>query len=346
MLTTAQRIKLATAGPVPATRAFVANRLDNSISAYNIENTASMTFVSELTDATNLPAVRALAIDKPNRRLWAGSNAGLVAVNIANPASMAVLGGFTAVLNVRSVALDLARERAFILHESNGVFRSVNISNPASPTSVHALTLQSGGEGSVFSVALDLANNVAYVMTNDMIGVTKISAVDISNPASMSVLSSVNLTGSSTVTGGIGLHPNGQTLYVSYGAGRVAIVNTTNPASISQTYSHTGLFTNGNAGAVSYLAGDMLLVNASGDSVMRSIDISNPASPSTLDTESGTNFTGTTGHAIDPFNNNIFATGETNDRLTSLSRSGGTMTVIQSVTSGTQLNGAYDVALL
>jgi hypothetical protein len=346
MLTTAQRLKMATTGPVPATRAFVVNRDDNSVSAYNIENPASMTFVSELTDATNLGSGRAIQIDKANRRVWVGGTSGLAAVNISNPASMAVLGAYTTVANVRSVALDLPRERAFVLHENNGVFRSINISNPASPTSVHAVTLQSGGEGRAFAVALDLANNVAYVMTNDLIGTTKISAVNISNPASMSVLSSVNLTGSSTVTGGIGLHPNGQTLYVAYGAGRVAIVNTSNPASISQTYSHTGLFTNGNAGAVSYLAGDILLINASGDSVMRSIDISNPASPSTIDTESGTNFTGTTGHAVDPFQGNIYATSPTNDRLTSLSRSGGTMTVTQSVTSGTQLNGAYAVALL
>ena len=335
--------------PSIATYAFTANHDDSSVSAINISNPASMTFVSELADATYLVNAKSIAVDRAARVAWVWATSYITAVNISNPASMSRLGSYSigAFSSGAGHALALDTDNALVVafdmaNPQKVIF--LNTGNPASITLAGSVSV-SGYYGTNFGIALDTANRVAYCLMHDLTSVIRVVAVSYSNPASPSVVGTLNLTGSDITSGGLA-YRNGL-VYVSYGAGDFAVVNASSPASMSLSYNYTALFTLGGNGRVSHLGSDLVLVCAGTDDAMKTLDVSNIASVTVSDTESGATYLdGAAGHAIDPYNGNIFVVGPNGDDLTAYSRSGGAMTFISNYTSATNVNGCRDVALL
>ena len=144
------------------------------------------------------------------------------------------------------------------------------------------------------------------------------------------------------------MHSNRQTLFVAYGAGDFAVVNVANPASMSVSYTYTTLFTAGGIGRVAYLGNDVVLVCASADDAIKTLNVSNLASVTVIDTESGATYLDNCrGAAVDPFNGNIYVAGADGDDFSSYScTSGGTMTFLNNYTSATNINEPRAVALL
>lgn len=337
--------------PSPATYAFTANHADLSVSALSIATPSSISFTSELTDATYLVNPVEIVVDRKALVAWVCATGYVTAINVSNPASMARLGQYS--WTPKSIAIDTDNSLILALGGTNADLRAISTTNTATPSSpgsvdISAATYVASGP---FSVALDVTARVAYCMVADPggTGPVRIVAVDYSNPASMSVLSTVNLTnaGSSSVTGGMALHSDRQTLFVAYGAGDFSVVNVSNPAAIAESYNYTSLFTAGGPGRVSYLPSGHVLVCASSDDAMKTLNVSNLASVTVTDTESGATYLDACrGHAVDPYNGNIYVAGADGDDFSSYSCSAGTMTFLNNYTSATNINEPRCVALL
>lgn len=359
MPTAAITAMLVTAGPKARTVALVANYADHSVSALSISNPASISFTSELTDATYLINPVEIAVDRKARVAWVCATGYISAIDVANPASMSRLGSFSDAIYARSpssIALDTDNGIVFALEGlvSGLQLTAISTANPASPTRLGSVNISGGdiywGLGP-FSIALDVTAKVAYCMVGHFAGggPVRIVAVSYATPASLSILGTVNLTnaGSSSVTGGIALHSDRQTLFVAYGAGDFSVVNVANPASMSESFNYTALLTAGGPGRVSYLPSGHVLVCASSDDAMKTLNVSNLASVTVTDTESGATYLDDCrGHAVDPYNGNIYVAAANGDDFSSYSCATGSMTFIANYTSATNINEPRAVALL
>ena len=349
---------LASSLPTARTVALVANYADHSVSALSISNPSSISFTSELTDATYLSNPTEIAVDRRARVAWVCATGYVTALDVSNPASMSRLGSYSDITYARSpssIALDTDNAIVFLLEGlvSSPNLTALSTASPAAPTRLGSVVVGTAliqGSGA-FSIALDTTSKVAYCMlqTTGGSGPVRIVAVDYSNPASMSVLDTVDLTntGASSVTGGMALHSNRQTLFVAYGAGDFSVVDVSNPAAITESYSYTALFTAGGIGRVSYLGGDVVLVCASSDDAMKTLNVANLASVTVIDTESGATYLDDCrGHAVDPYNGNIYVAAANGDDFSSYSCAAGSMTFIANYTSATNINEPRAVALL
>jgi len=343
---------MATSGPKAASHAFVGNITDNSLSAYSIVNPSGMTLVSELTDATNLANPQAIVIDKSTRIAWLVMSGRLTGVNIANPSSMSMVGSY-ANANIDgavAIVIDTIRKIAFVRQGSttDGGLVAINISNPSSPALLSKLTIGSGttNSGEAHGLAIDLDKAVVYSTSNGGgTAPSRVRSIDVSNASSMSVLQTLIFTGLGN-TSKSSIEIKGHNLFVPHGSGSIASVNATNPASMSVSTNHASMFT-GSVPQQTTIYGDVMMLSIFDTNTLRSFNISNPASITVIDTEtSATNLNSVRGCTIDLFNGNAYATSETNDRLTSYTAAAGNITQLQSITSGTALNGAMALALL
>lgn len=341
------------AGSMPSARtyAFTVNNVDGSISALNISSPSSITFSSELTDATYLVNPVNIGVHRSKKTAWVIGGGYITSVNISNPASMSRSGSL---LFTNPVTMELDTDNSIMMIHNGSSIYAINISNPASPSSLGNLSTHSGGSWPTagnFAIALDTTSRIAYIMQHDAIsgtGPIRIAAISYSNPASMSVLGTRTLTnaGSSGAYGGLCLHPNRQTLFVAYGAGDFSVVNVSNPASMTESYNYTALFTLGGPGRVCYMSGDYVVVGASSDDAMKTLNVSNLASVTVVDTESGTTYLDNCqGIAVDPYNNTIYVAAVNGDDFSRYTTAAGVMTFGQNYTSATNINGPQDVAL-
>lgn len=354
--TAAARSLLGTAGPAAATRAFVTNQNDNSVTALNISNTASMTFVSELTDATNLLGAGDCALDKTKNILWVCAAGGtrVAAVNVANPASMSVSGHIddaTYFTSPVAVKVDPANSIAWVLEGTgNPYLACINTSNPASPTRTGSVSLTGSGSYIGAALAIDTSAQRAYCMVYVAGGFSavRIISVNISNPASPTVLDTLDLTTATDIAGGLELSSDGTTLFASYhGTGYLAVINVSDASNITLSYTYTG-FTNLIGGKkLTYVSSSRLVVSSQTSDSLKTFNISNLASITLIDTESGATYLDKSiNHAVDPFNNNVFVLGYDGDDFSSYSIDGsGNLTFISNYTSGTNINGPFAVAL-
>ena len=123
------------------------------------------------------------------------------AIDISNPSSLSQIGtydfsGFGDAPLAFQLALDSANNMAYVVLGASGYFLALDFSNPASISFVGSLYIENdygGGllaPGRITAVALNTSQSVAFITDTDF---NKIISVDISNPASMSVISSVTV---------------------------------------------------------------------------------------------------------------------------------------------------------
>lgn len=342
---------LGTAGPKTASHAFVCNQADNSLSAVNISNPSSMSVVSELTDATNLAYPQAIAIDKTTKIAWIAMDGRLTAVNIANPTSMSVIGSYanSGIGGAVGVVLDAARKIAFVRQGAvtpSGL-AAINISNPASPSLISRLNIGTGvfNAGELFGSAIDIDRNLIFSSYNGGGAVSGgLRSIDVSDPANMVVLGTVG--GGSGVSVLNSLAIRQRQAFMLRDAGTLAVIDVTNPASMSLAYSHALIPASGWP-RTAVISGDILVAAFDNIDTLRSYNIANAANVTIVDTKvSAAVLDGVTGVAVDPYNGNIFAAATAGDEITSYAAISGTMTQLGNLTSGTQLNGAAALALL
>jgi hypothetical protein len=155
------------------------------------------------------------------RWVWvaAGSQGGVIAVNVTNRASPIVYQ--STAYNSPGQAVDLTRSNNFLyLADGTSGLRVVDITNPSSPQGRGGAGVGSG-EYSFRSVAV--YGNYAYVGTTS----GKFRVFNVSNPDQPQALGSLQLPVSSTIYG-IFVYA-GQKAYVAADSGGVFVVNLTNP---------------------------------------------------------------------------------------------------------------------
>lgn len=351
--TVAGHLLLATNGPAPAGHAFVANMNDNSLTSIDISDPANMAFVAELTDGTNLAGALQVEIDRAAKiAIVAGTNVAFV--NIANPASMSVLGAYsnaTYAGNPHSLAIDAANSRAWVLENTSSPYLTcISYSNPASPSRVGSVTAAASYSGGK-ALVVDVENEVAYCLCYVSGGFypVQIVSVDISTPSAPVVLDTLDLVGNTDMPGGMCLSPNGQTLFATHhNSGYLSVINTSDPANMSITQTYTGFSDIVGGKSITYLPGDILLVSSATSDSLKTFNVTNTASITLIDTEIGATYLdGAFGHARDPYNGNAYVVAPNGSEITSYAIDGsGNFTFIDNYASATQLNGSTAVALL
>jgi type II secretory pathway pseudopilin PulG len=154
-----------------------------------------------------------------------------VVVDITDPHYPVMLGSYMVGKNVYSVEVD--GNYAFLATGTNNSreFFAMNISNPASITLASSIGFP--GSQDAFEVVLDRTNHRAFVGRNN--ATSALYAVDIANPAAMSILGFINLNGTCR-----GLDLQGNFLYaaITGSAPDVAVIDVTNPAAMVISDSH------------------------------------------------------------------------------------------------------------
>lgn len=195
------------------------------------------------------------------------NTANFAVIDISNPAAPALVSNITIPGNLRDVAV--AGNYAYVASSNgNREMMIYDISNPAAPTLVSSYNASGGADA--YSVAV--LGTVAY-LGRATGGDPEFSALNVSNPASVSLLGTIQLTGT---VNEIALSGNYAYLASSNTAQELQVVNIANPASMSLvgTYNAAG---NGTGNDVA-LSGNVLSLALSTNSVAL-LNITTPSSP-------------------------------------------------------------------
>jgi len=206
--------------------AFIDNNSLKRLYAVDVSNPASMVDLSFVSYADTQYFG---AYDQTNKILFrtTGLSQKIQIFDASNPSSMALLIEWSPGTNQwpYGIAVDEANQVAFYAdYNSPGYLRSFDYSTPGSPSLLGFVNIGAYGQG----VAIDLVNRVCYVA---LLNSNTISAVDISNPSSMSLLGTLTV----SLPYQLELDVDSGVLYCagrSYGLG-ITSIDVSNPASMT-----------------------------------------------------------------------------------------------------------------
>ncbi|MBI3442627.1 MAG: tail fiber domain-containing protein [Candidatus Sungbacteria bacterium] len=153
-----------------------------------------------------------------------GNGGGLEIFDISNPSNPIFVGQDSPVLGTSN-----SDKRVFLLNgyahvvgtsnTGNNYLKIVNVADPSSPTTLGYYQMTNG------SNAVYVSGKYAYVMENNNIG---LRIFDISNPASITLLSTFSITATPVSTLGE-IVVNGRYAYITYGSNGLQIVDVSDP---------------------------------------------------------------------------------------------------------------------
>ena len=195
-------------------------------------------------------------------------------VNIVNPASPTVVSTVSTVLPAGGQQKDiaLANGHIFVTATNGNDVVALSLSNPSTPAFVSRVTVTGASQ-------IKTLGSYAYVLSN--VGSHTLKTINISNPASMSVVNSVN----TVSTFPVGMAIQGTHLYVvsQGGTSKLEIYSLTNPASptlVSATNIGVNPITIAIFGSYAY-------IDVYGCGCIQVYNISNPAAPVLVSSTSG-----------------------------------------------------------
>jgi hypothetical protein len=87
------------AGGGPATVAFTAANVSDTVAAFDISDPSNITLLGSVTDATNLNNIRSLALDTVNNVVYAAASSGrITAVDVSDPTNPSVISSLCWIL--------------------------------------------------------------------------------------------------------------------------------------------------------------------------------------------------------------------------------------------------------
>lgn len=223
---------------------------------------------------------------------YVGTNPGYIyVINITNPAAISAETLTFRVDSSNIGGIFVSGNKLYATGLNTGKFYVISVSNPVSPTLLSTTTVSGN------AVGLAVSNSFAYIADYDN---EQIVSYNVSN--------GVVLAGTCSLTsnpGYVGLHPNGNTLYVtSYGSNILWIVDIMTPGSPSLVATLTppggGSF-GGGSPSVQFQASLAYIGNSQGTYTVYSVV--NPESPVFLTTTSSSGATSTSSFAVDNQNN-------------------------------------------
>lgn len=208
----------------------------NTMRSIDISNPSSMVLLHSLTDTTYLSYSSRLQLDLTNNVAYTIGMRGLTypyitSINISNPNSFSVLSRFDFSRNPQDIALDLARDTAYIAcNGTNGdYFQSINISNPSSMSLRGVSSINALRESQ--SIVFDSSRNEIF-MGAQLNGGT-VSALSLSGLFSLNMQSFVDKSFWVSPRG-LALDENNQYLYVAtWQQGYLSVIDVTNLSAIN-----------------------------------------------------------------------------------------------------------------
>jgi len=186
----------------------------NALGVYEVGETAYLTRASSANDefliinvnvpgfpallgSVNLGAVANEAVVSGNYAYVAsGSNSQeLQVINIINPVSPSLAGSLNLSGNTDATTIAIAGATVFIGQGS--IFYTVNISIPTSPSQIGLIS----ASGTINDVALNLGNDNTYIYIATADNSLEFQVIDVSAPAALSVLGSINTAGNDNLNG-------------------------------------------------------------------------------------------------------------------------------------------------
>lgn len=151
----------------------------------NVSNPAAMVTQGTVNDATNLASCTSMIYDGGYCYVGNFSQDRFTVVNVANPAAPTVTGSITSAVTLDALAVCCKIGNYVFVQTATGV-TSIDVSTPATPTVAHALGGMSFFGGTREQCMVAMGN---YLVVAG--GSTSLYVVDASNPASMSIASTL-----------------------------------------------------------------------------------------------------------------------------------------------------------
>lgn len=216
--------------------AYVVTDGQDTMYSIDISNPSSMVLLHSLTDSINLDYADRLQLDLTNNVAYTigyrnFTSPYITSINISNPNSFSVLSRFDFSKNPQDIALDVARDTAYIACDgtSGDYFQSINISNPSSMSLRGVSSINSLRESK--SIVFDSSRDALF-MGAQLNGGT-VSALELLSTSVISARSYVDNINWTSPTG-LALDENNRYLYVAtWQYGRLISVDTNDLSAIS-----------------------------------------------------------------------------------------------------------------
>lgn len=338
-----------TGGVVYDSYLFVSNNFFNrALASVGIDESFNL-FVDGAYSDTATARATGVAYDSATQVVYLVSNGGdsISAIDVSTPGSPSLLDSFQPSsfgAGFVSVAIDTTNEVGYAtIYDTAGTsdLVSFDISDPSNLSELDIFS----GKGYAWGLSVDLANGVAYIVQRDRDRF--VQAVNISNPSSLYLLSSVGLSSDSVdrlTFCDLYTAAGKESLIVCGDQGRIWSVDVGSPSSISED--HRANFSDGATyGVVVDTANSVAYLAAYGASIVRAIDVSNPSSLSSIGTVSLSG--GPYSVQLDRNNDVLYAAGDsTGDHLSSIDVSTpASMSVIDTIVDAASFRNVYSIAL-
>jgi 6-phosphogluconolactonase (cycloisomerase 2 family) len=332
------------------TVAYVTSFISNSITSIDISDPNNLIELDTYT-SSNLNGAQGIRLDLNNNLAYVVSSTSdsITSIDISNPNNLIELDSYTSsnLNGARNIALDLNNNVAYVTSLANGTnlgdasrITSIDISNPNNLVELDSY--RSSNLDGAFSVELDLANNVAYVVSYVSSSITSINISDPNNLIEMDSYISPNLDGVRYIA----LDLINNVAYVaSLDSDKLTSINISNPNNLIELDTYTSTNLDGALGIKLDLANNVAYVTSELSNSITSINISNPNNLTELDSYTSTNLGGAFGLELDLTNNLAYVVSTTSDSITSIDISNpNNLTELDSYTS-TNLGYLIGIAL-
>jgi len=311
------------------------------------------TYQNKVTHATNLLTAMILRLSADGTKaIVSGQTSQRIAIyDISSaPAAPSLIGVSGAITQINDTAdMEIHGNYAFVASRGNASLTSVNISNPASPTYTSAVSAASSQMTNIWGV--DITSDGDYAVTvswqSGAGSQCYLHVVDITNPASMSVVGTLDL--STAFGGALGVFCDkvkirGNTAFVSFNGGGIASVDITNKSAPSYI-SHLVLGNGTNVGRMDLTQDGNTMIAVTTASYVHAIDVTDPSNMTSHTNAQDTGkYNGARGVTI--VGDYAFVAASTSDTVTVLNITNpSAFTQAGFLTDATNLNGAWSVAV-
>ncbi len=242
--------------------------------------TTSLAIVGSVRDDVLFYSPRSVVVSGQYAYVTAYLGSRLTIVDISNPGSPTIVGSIQNYTNLYGARyVFVSGQYAYVTAFNGNALTIVDVSNPASPTVFGSVQDDTNLR---FAESVYVSGQYAYVAVSDTSVVTgnRLTVVDVSNPASPTVVGSVK--DDANLRGAISVFVSGQYAYVAaYRNNRLTVVDVSNPASPTVVGSVKD-DTNLRSARSVFVSGQYAYVTAPESNALTVVDVSNPASPTVI----------------------------------------------------------------
>lgn len=203
--------------------------LDDSVAAIDISNTSSLSVTGTFTSSTYVDSTDCVAIDPINEICFAGGITPnyLTALNVSNPSSISRHSSLSLSYSPKCLAVDPANQVVFV--GAGFFYYTVDYSTVTSMSLLDTGHFEGNANGGV-DVRWDLDADIAYVASTTS---NSLAAFDTSDRSNLSTLGYITDSTNIPEAAAVAIDPANNVAFVM-GGGKLSSINISNPASMSR----------------------------------------------------------------------------------------------------------------